>query len=115
VFCKYRPSIAPNERKLVIFVVAAYMPDNIIRTGEKLLATTLSGKSRTNRSVELRNLIFPESARSLRLDKCELWVLDSSSVRYDAVGGQDLRQDLKMDICYSEHKNENGRTANPNE
>jgi hypothetical protein len=46
---------------------------------EELLATTLSGESRTNRSMELRNIIFPEFTRSLRLEKCEMWVLDSAS------------------------------------
>ena len=70
---------------------------------EELLATTLSGESRTNRSVELRNIIFPEFTRSLRLEKCEMWVFDSASVRYDAIIGRDLLQELKMDICYSDN------------
>jgi hypothetical protein len=71
---------------------------------EELLATTLSGESKTNCSVELRNVIFPEFTRSLRLEKCEMWVFDSTHVRYDAIIGRDLLQELKMDICYSDNK-----------
>jgi hypothetical protein len=70
---------------------------------EELLATTLSGESRTNRSVEIRNIIFPEFTRSLRMEKCEMWVFDNNSVRYDAIIGRDLLQELKIDICYSDN------------
>ena len=70
---------------------------------EELFATTLSGESKTNRSVELQNVIFPEFTRSLRLEKCEMWVFDNPNVRYDAIIGRDLLQELKMDICYSDN------------
>jgi hypothetical protein len=70
---------------------------------EELLATTLSGESRINRSVEIRNIIFPEFTRSLRMEKCEMWVFDNNSVRYDAIIGRDLLQELKIDICYSDN------------
>ena len=70
---------------------------------EELLATTLSVESKTNRSVQLQNVIFPEFTRSLRLEKCELWVFDSTNVQYDAIIGRDLLQELKMDICYSDN------------
>ena len=69
---------------------------------EMLAATTLSGESTTNESVVLRNIIFPEFTRSLKMETCVMWVFDNPNVRYDAIVGRDLLQELKIDICYSD-------------
>ena len=65
-------------------------------------ATTIGGSTQCNRSVEVQGLIWPEFTRSLKVERQRFWVHSNENVRYDAIIGRDLLQQLKLDICYSD-------------
>ena len=65
-------------------------------------ATTIGGSTQCNRSVEIQGLMWPEFTRSLKVERQRFWVHSNENVRYDAIIGRDLLQQLKLDICYSD-------------
>lgn len=65
-------------------------------------ATTISGATKCNRSVVIEGMVWPEFTRSLKVERHQFWVHDNDKVRYDAIIGRDLLQQLKLDICYSD-------------